>query len=136
MLKKTNNRTCPNYNIVIRAPFWKNNNFEIIKSNKPLWIACALNQSESTSHIWVAPRVFDESFTDWTTECIQTEHRPLPWREPERLLASHRVALRCAGWCRVVSCGVVSCRVVWCGVVSCRVMLCCVVSCRVVSVFV
>ena len=96
--------------------FEKNNNFEIIKSNKPLWIACSLNQSESTFYIWVAPRVFDEF--------SQTE---LP--SVFRLYTGYFLGENLNVSCRVVPCGVVSCRVVSCRVVSCCVVLCCVRLC-------
>ena len=49
---------------VVRALTWNSNPIAdgLIKSNKPLWIACALNQSESTSHMWEAPWGFDKLY--------------------------------------------------------------------------
>ena len=38
----------------------RNKIFAIIQSNKPLWITCALDQSESTSHIWESSLGFDK----------------------------------------------------------------------------
>ena len=57
----------------------------LIESNKPLWITCTLDQLESTSYIWEAPREFDKlsrEFLDWITGCIfrLAEHRRLIYR--------------------------------------------------------
>ena len=39
---------------------YRNKIFAIIQSNRPLWITCALDQSECTSHIWESSLGFDK----------------------------------------------------------------------------